>query len=165
MPKRVLPPNYEQNLLDALEDLRKDPTLSIARAAGRRAVPASTLRDRKNKGRQTPKLAHTHECLLSPAQEDVLVKWALFQDDMGIPPCQELLIEKAEAIIHPTNPDRKIGKHWIERFMKHHKEIQMRFTQRLDRQRAAAGNPKIMEKHFSIFKKVVKDYKVKIDNI
>ena len=41
----------------------------------------------------------------------------------------------------------------------------MRFMQRLDRQRAAAGNPKIMEKHFSIFKKAVKDYKVKIDNI
>ena len=56
-------------------------------------------------------MAHTHEYLLLPAQEDVLVKWALFQDDMGIPPCQELLIEKAEAIIHPTNPDRKIGKY------------------------------------------------------
>ena len=74
MPKRVLPPNYEQNLLDALEDLRKDPTLSIARAASQKAVPASTLRDRKNKGRQTLKLVHTHECLLLPAQEDVLVK-------------------------------------------------------------------------------------------
>src|SRR5438876_10303765 len=111
MPKRVLPPNYEQNLLDALEDLRKDPTLSIARAASQRAVPASTLRDRKNKGRQTPKLAYTHKCLLLSVQENVLVKWALFQDDMGIPPCQELLIEKAEAIIYPTNPDRKIGKY------------------------------------------------------
>ena len=108
MPKRVLFPNYEQNILNALEDLTKDPTLSIARAAGRRAVLASTLRDRKNKRRQTPKLAHIHEYLLSPAQEDVLVKWTLFQDDMGIPPYQELLIEKAEAIIYPTNPDRKI---------------------------------------------------------
>jgi len=74
MPKRVLPPNYEQNLLDALEDLRKDPTLSIARAAGRRVVPASTLRDRKNKERQTSKLAHTYKYLLLLAQEDVLVK-------------------------------------------------------------------------------------------
>src|SRR5205809_3449942 len=120
MPKRVLPPNYEQNLLDALKDLRKDPTLSIARAAGQRAVSASTLRDRKNKGRQTPKLAYTYECLLLPAQEDVLVKWALFQDNMGIPPRQELLIEKAKAIIHSINPNRKIGKHQIERFMKHH---------------------------------------------
>src|SRR5947199_9049197 len=113
MPKRVLLPNYEQNLLDALEDLRKDPTLSIARAAGRRAVPASTLRDKKNKGRQTPKLIHTHECLLLPAQEDVRVKWALFQDNMSIPPCQELLIEKAKAIIYSTNPDRKIEQHQI----------------------------------------------------
>ena len=42
--------------------------------------------------------------------------------------------------------------------MKHYKEIQMRFMQRLNQQRAATGNPKIMEKHFSIFKKAVKDY-------
>ena len=41
----------------------------------------------------------------------------------------------------------------------------MKFTQRLDHQRAAAGNPKIMKKHFSIFKKAVGDYKVIIDNI
>ena len=49
--------------------------------------------------------------------------------------------------------------------MKHHKELQIKFTQRLDHQRAAAGNPKIMEKYFSIFKKVVVDYKVLINNI
>ena len=74
MPKRILLSNYKQNLLDTLENLRKDPTLSIARAAGRRAVPASTLRDRKNKGKQTSKLAYTHKYLLLLAQEDVLVK-------------------------------------------------------------------------------------------
>ena len=165
MPKRNHPLDYEKRLLEALQDLEKDPTLSIAKAAGHRGVPATTVRDRKNKGAQNPKSAHQHECLLSSAQEDVLVKWALFQDDMGIPPCQELLREKAEAILHITNPDINIGKQWIERFMKHHKELQMKFTQRLDCQRAAAGNPKIMEKHFSIFKKAVADYKVLIDNI
>ena len=165
MPKRIQSPNYEQHLQDALEDLRKDPTLAISIAAGHRGVKESTLRDRRNKGRRNPMSAHTHEYLLSPAQEDVLVRWALFQDDMGIPPRQELLVEKAEAILHVTSPDIKIGKHWITRFMKRHKELQMKFTQRLDRQRAAAGNPKIMEKHFSIFKKAVKDYKVMNVNI
>ena len=84
---------------------------------------------------------------------------------MGIPPCQELLREKAEAILHITNPDVNIGKQWIERFMKCHKELQMKFTQRLDCQRSAARNLKIMKKHFSIFKKAVADYKVLIDNI
>src|SRR5437667_4361884 len=107
MPKKVLSPNYEQNLLDALEDLKKDSTLSITKAADQKAVPVSTLRDKKNKRRQTPKLVHTYKYLLSPAQENVLVKWTLFQNNMHISPCQNLLIEKAEAIIYSTNPDKK----------------------------------------------------------
>src|SRR5437667_7085765 len=165
MLKRNHPLNYEKCLLEALQNLEKDPTLSIAKGADHRGVTVTTVRDRKNKGVQNSKSVHQYECLLSSAQEDVLVKWALFQDDMGIPPCQELLREKAEAILHITNPDINIGKQWIERFMKHHKELQMKFTQRLDCQRAAARNSKIMEKHFRIFKKAVADYKVLTDNI
>lgn len=164
-PKRALPPDHEKRLMEALHDLKNDPTLSIAKAAGRRGVAATTLRDRKNKGRQTPRAAHQHECLLTPGQEEALVKWAVFQDDMGIPPRQDLLIEKAEAILHITSPEMRIGKRWIERFMKRHNELQMKFSQRLDHQRAAAGNPKVMEKHFRIFKNAVKDYKVSTENI
>jgi len=70
---------------------------------------------------------------------------------MEISPHQELLKEKAEAILHLNNPDVRIGKRWVDRFMKHHQELQYRFSQRLDHQRAAAGNPKLMERHFSIF--------------
>ena len=163
--KRNHPPDYEQHLLQALEDLKQDPTLSIAKAAAHRAVPPSTLRDRKNRGMQNPTAAHQHDCLLSSTQEDILVKWALFQDDMGIPPRQELLKEKAEAILHLNNPDVRIGKRWVDRFMKCHPELQSRFSQRLDCQRAAAGNPKLMERHFSIFQKAVRDYKVETMNI
>src|SRR5437763_3219378 len=103
MPKRNHSLDYEKCLLEALQDLEKDPTLLIAKAAGYRGVPATTIRDRKNKGVQNPKSAHQHECLLSSAQEDILVKWALFQDDMGIPLYQELLRKKVEAILHITN--------------------------------------------------------------
>jgi hypothetical protein len=61
MPKRDHPPDYEKHLLEALEDLKKDPTLSITKAAGRRGVPATTVRDRKNKGAQNSRAAHQHE--------------------------------------------------------------------------------------------------------
>ena len=108
--KRNHPPDYEKHLQQALEDLKQDSTLSIAKAAARRAVPATTLRDRKNKGAQNPRAAHQEDCLLSSTQEDILVKWALFQDDIGIPPRQELLKEKAEALLHLTNSDIRIGK-------------------------------------------------------
>ena len=49
--------------------------------------------------------------------------------------------------------------------MKCYKELQMKFTQRLDHQGAVAENSKIIEKYFSIFKKAVVDYKVLTDNI
>ena len=41
----------------------------------------------------------------------------------------------------------------------------MRFTQRLDQQRAAASNLKILEQYFNIFKKVIKDYKLQTEHI
>jgi hypothetical protein len=66
MLKRTQSPNYEQNLQDALEDLRKDPTLLIAREASRRGIKESTLRDRKNKEHQNSMSAHSHKYLLSP---------------------------------------------------------------------------------------------------
>src|SRR5438876_8758839 len=143
--KRNHPPDYEQHLLQALEDLKQDPTLSIAKADAHRAVPPSTLRDRKNRGMQNPTAAHQHDCLLSSTQEDILVRWALFQDDMGIPPHQELLKEKAEAILHPNNPNERIGKRWVDRFMKHNQELKSRFSKKLNNQRQALGNPNLMK--------------------
>ena len=41
----------------------------------------------------------------------------------------------------------------------------MRFTQKLNQQRAAASNLKILKQYFSIFKKVIKDYKLQIEYI
>ena len=49
MPKRNHLLDYEKHLLEALQDLEKDPTLLIAKAAGHRGVLATTVRDRKNK--------------------------------------------------------------------------------------------------------------------
>ena len=65
MPKRNYPFDYEKCLLKALEDLKNDPTLSIAKAAGHRGVPSTTVRDKKNKGAQNPRAGHQHKCLFS----------------------------------------------------------------------------------------------------
>jgi hypothetical protein len=49
--------------------------------------------------------------------------------------------------------------------MKQYKKLQMKFSQKMDYQKAAVGNLKIMKKYFNIFKKVVRDYKVETTNI
>ena len=73
MPKRNHPSDYEKCLLEALNDLKNDPTLSIAKAAGHRGVSPTTIRDRKNKGVQNLRAGHQHECFFSPVQENTLV--------------------------------------------------------------------------------------------
>ena len=73
MPKRNHPSDYEKCLLEALEDLKNDPTLSIAKAAECRGVPPTTVRDRKNKEAQNSRVKYQHEYLLSPVQENALV--------------------------------------------------------------------------------------------
>ena len=101
--------DYELRLQQALEQLSLNPSLSIPKAAGCYDVAVRTLRDRKNKGRQNPKIAHLHECILNPAQEQALVKWACFQDDRGIPPCLDLLKDKAQAILQEVKPREVLG--------------------------------------------------------
>jgi hypothetical protein len=157
--------DYELRLQQALKQLSLDPTLSIPKAAGRYAVAVRTLRDRKNKGRQNPKNAHIHECLLNPAQEQALVKWACFQDDRGIPPRLDLLKDKAQAILQEGKPEKALGKRWMDRFIRRHPDLQTKFSQRLERQRSVASNPKVLEHHFKLFEKALKEYQIKQSHI
>jgi len=73
MPKRNHPSDYEKCLLEALENLKNDPTLLITKAVGHRRVSLTTVRDRKNKGVQNLRAGHQHECFFSPVQENTLV--------------------------------------------------------------------------------------------
>ena len=162
-PKRQ--PGHEERLQQALEQLSLDPTLRIPQAAGRYGVAERTLHNRKNKGRQSSQKAHLKECILNPAQEQALVKWACFQDDRGIPPRLDLLKDKAQAILQEIQPGQALGKRWMDRFIKRHSELQTRFSQRLERQRSVASNPRVLEHHFRLFEKALKEYKIKEVNI
>ena len=83
------------------------------------------------------------------------------QDDRGIPPRLDLVKDKVLAIIQQSQPRTSIGRHWLDRFIKRHSELQIRFSQRLERQRSAASNPKVLEHYFKLFQKTLKEYKIK----
>ena len=157
--------DYEKRLQAALQELSLKPTLSIRKVAGNFGVPKSTLADRKTIGCQNAKLAHHHETILSSTQEQALVDWAIFQDDLGVPICKTLLKDKAEAILQVTAPEKRLGVHWVDRFIKRYPEIEMRYSQRLEHQRSLANNPKVLEHHFKVFDRAVKKYQIKNETI
>ena len=158
-------PDYEDRLQAALKELSLKPSLSLPLIAGRYAVRERTLRDRRTKGRKAPIKAHLHECILNPAQEKVLASWACQQDDMGIPPRLELLREKAQALLHLEQPERILGKNWGERFIKRHPDLQLKFSQRLERQRSVASNPRVLEHHFKLFDSTIRKWQIQKSNI
>ena len=158
-------PDWEDRITKALAALALDPSLPIRKAAAAQHIPDTTLGYRLKKGGQNPRLAHAQKCILSPLQEQVLVKWVLHQDDMGIPPRQELVKAKADAIFQVTNPGERVGVNWIRRFIKRHKELETRFDRRLERQRKAAEDPSIMEHHFKLFNRAQTKYKIRPEHI
>ena len=64
-----------------------------------------------------------------------------------------------------SQPRTSLGKHWLDRFIKRHSELQTRFSQRLERQRSAAGNPRVLEHHFKLFQKALGEYIVVIAGV
>ena len=49
-----------------------------------------------------------------------------------------------------------IGKNWITRFLNRHPILSIKFASRIDRQRAYAGNPRIINDHFTKLGKVLR---------
>ncbi|KAF8235672.1 hypothetical protein L208DRAFT_1213046, partial [Tricholoma matsutake] len=60
-------------------------------------VPQSTLNDQWN-GTPTCKEGHVHELLLTPAQEEVLVKWIKVMGHQGIPMTMTMIIDHVADI-------------------------------------------------------------------
>jgi hypothetical protein len=87
------------------------------------------------------------------------------QDDRGIPPCLDLVRDKVLAIIQQSQPKISLGKHWLDRFVKCYSELQVRFSQHLECQRSTASNPRVLEHHFKLWHKMLKEYKIKEANI
>jgi len=70
-------------------------------------------------------------------------------DDWGFPLKLPLVHEMAEYLVKKRNCSRRLGKHWLTRFLNRNPELSSKFTARLERQRAFAENPAVIKDYFS----------------
>jgi hypothetical protein len=107
----------------------------------------TTLRDRLN-GAQNRKEAHKSQQLLSDHEELTIVRWCERMDDWGFPLRLSLVKEMAAYLVKKREIGRKLGKHWLDRFLKRNPSIVSKFSARLDRQRALANSPELIKDYF-----------------
>jgi hypothetical protein len=59
------------------------------------------------------------------------------------------MVKRSAAGMLPLSREREIGRHSINRFLKRNPSVIAKFSQRLDRQRATAGDPTVLKDFFN----------------
>jgi hypothetical protein len=59
------------------------------------------------------------------------------------------MVKKLAAAMLPPSREREIRKHWINRFLKRNPSVVAKLSQRLDYQRATAGDPTVLKDFFN----------------
>jgi hypothetical protein len=145
MPKRVSK-ERETDLVEAMDEFKAGNFRSIRSAASAYMLPYTTLRDRL-RGAQSRQRAHKNEQLLTVEEEKAIVRFCGKLDDLGHPLSLPMVKRLAAGMLPPSR-EREIGKHWINRFLKRNPDVVAKFSQRLDRQRATAGDPTVLKDFF-----------------
>jgi len=173
MPEPISPPSADilalpqesriQLAIDAIAKAGYKPTggqkLSTREAACIYQVPRSTLGDRM-KGLQTRAEAHIDQQSLSPAQEEVLVKWAKVLGRRGVPLTHSTLATYASEIL-----GKPVGESWPKRFLARHTDLKVKTTTSLEKCRAKALNPAAVEGFYDILGGVVEEFCIKPENM
>ena len=106
-----------------------------------------------------------------------IVRWILKVDDYGMPPQVDYLTDAVMELAknkgsrqvqvgsQPRTQTNLIGKNWITCFLNHHPELALKFVSHIDRQRAYAVNPCIIQTHFGKLEKVIRDNDIKDNGI
>jgi len=132
--------------------------LSTHDAARIYQVSCSTLGDHM-KGLRTHAEAHINQQNLSPAQEEVLVKWAKVLGRRGVPLTHSTLSTHASEIL-----GKPVGKSWPKRFLARHTNLKVKTTTSLEKCRAKALNPMAVEGFYDILEAVVEEFGIKLEN-
>jgi hypothetical protein len=134
MPEPIPPPSIEilalpqedqiQLAIDAITKAgykeNGNQQLSTRKAANIYQVPCSTLGDRM-KGLPARAEAHISQQKLSPAEEEVLVKWAKVLGRRGVPLTHATLATYASEI-----HGGPIGESWAKRFLARHDDLKVK---------------------------------------
>lgn len=85
-------------------------------------IGVGTLHGRK-KGAKSRREAHRIDQKLSPALEDSIVHWILFEKRNNRPPTKDLVRQYAQHICDVCGIATKIGNNWVDRFITRHPEV------------------------------------------
>jgi hypothetical protein len=154
----------EESIQDALLAYTGGEYPSIRAAATAYGVDRMTLA-RRLKGGNTRREARVSQQILSPIQEDLLIKWITDLDIAGAPPSFAQVREFAGMISNASGGPPTIGKNWITRFLQRHPTIKSKVGRKIEYLRAQNTSAECLQSFFDHFSAVVTRHSITPTNI
>lgn len=141
-------PSQEARVLLAIQAVHANTKMPIQRAATIYNVPRTTLRDRM-RGRTTKRDVRNARHILTPTEEETIVRYVLDLDSRGFPPRISGVEDMANLLL-ATRGAKPVGKQWTYRFVQRRPELKTRFSRAYDFQRALCEDPTIIDAWFRL---------------
>jgi transcriptional regulator with XRE-family HTH domain len=118
-----------EEALAAIKSLGEGEKLTYTKIAERYGVNRSTL-SRRHRGVQRSMEEYAINLqLLTPHQEEELVKYIIKSTERGLPPTKEMIQNFARGVVK-----KEVGEGWVLRFVERHKDALItKWTARIDR--------------------------------
>src|SRR5437899_1727456 len=137
---------YEERIEAAIRAIRSGKEPNVPAASEAFDVNRRTLYRRLAGTSVSRAAAHEDQQRLTPPEEKAIVKWCFSQDDLGFPPRLDMVKDMAAHLEAKRTGEipPAVGKNWVSRFLKRHPDLALKFSTRLERQRAYANDPEIL---------------------
>jgi len=144
----------------ALEAYKKGLFPSKTAAAKAFDVPPRTFITRVNG--TTARKNSTANChKLTDTEESTLSAWILDMDRRGLPPQISTVHYLAQLLLSArlsSSQEAFIGENWVNRFIKRHKELCSKYSQKYNYQRAKCEDPELIKSWFTQFHDAIQKY-------
>lgn len=153
----------ESRIILAIEAIKKDPKLSVRKAASIYKVPRTTLRDRRA-GLLPRRETRTNSMKMTQVEETVILERVIDLIDRGFPPRLDDVRDMADCLLDDRDATR-VGPRWAENFVRRQPQLKTRFRRRIDYQRALAEDPAIVQAWFALVRNTIAKYGIHDDDV
>ncbi|EED15091.1 pogo transposable element, putative [Talaromyces stipitatus ATCC 10500] len=147
----------------AISDLKNGRIRSIREAARIYTIPRTTLQDRLH-GVPFQHAIRASNHKLAQFEEESLVKWVLDLTRRGLPPRHFLVRDMANYFLSQRG-DQRVGDKWVYNLVQRRPEIESKFSQKYNYERAKCEDPKIIQGHFDRVRDIISEYGVLPEDI
>jgi 4-hydroxybenzoate polyprenyltransferase len=157
-----MPHPREALITEAIAEIRAG--AKIKPTAKKYGLVRSTLQGRL-RGAAPMHEARKNDQKLSPEQEAFLAQWILHEEVSGRAPNRRRVVSMGNSILAESGHPGRLGKRWIDRFVKRHPEIKWKNADLLERARARGSTRQAFEAFFDLLERHVREKKLKPCNI